>query len=338
MMDSFDETLMNKSINISCLYLENAVETAFDISEIRIFTENSAFSAIREFTSKIIDAIVQFMKEIKEKIQRKYTEFKTKHEIDKIEKMSQGYMDMEIGIHDFYIEDKLRQGYSEILDVYCKAAKDVLKAYPNEEKMITIQIKAEAKASSIDKRLETYKGTVKKSRKRFLEDVARENFIQKLERDVTRSLNEINSTLERSYSTIYTEKKKDKDNKKKKHDSASKKRGVSICQKFQKDISMLGKKCANFYSQNKTAILVALNAVLATAAIAINARNYRATGYDKTGPEQIIVPDLSLISYVLMKLSLNELLQLQYTIIHPYLHQYYLLMQDQLPNLLIHIA
>ena len=69
MMNSFDSSIMDKSINISCLYLENKVETAFDMSDIHLFTEDSVLSTIGEFTSRVIDAIVEFIRDVKEQFQ-----------------------------------------------------------------------------------------------------------------------------------------------------------------------------------------------------------------------------------------------------------------------------
>ena len=268
MMNSFDSTIMDKSINISCLCLENKVETAFDMSDIHLFTEDSVLSTIGEFTSRVIDAIVEFIRDIKEKIQRKYLEFRTKYAIEKIKNEAQHYMEERVTVVDYYTEAKIRETYKNILNIYCKAAKEIVKAYPDEEKMMRISIKAKTTVSQLDRKFETYKKKEKRNSWQILDEMSKDSFINDLEKDIKHALNDISDTLDDyCYDVdLYTEKKNDDD----KRNSSVKKRGVTICQRFQKDISMLGKKCAKFFSDNRTSILVALSSVLAVTAVGIN--------------------------------------------------------------------
>ena len=269
MMNSFDSSIMDKSINISCLYLENKVETAFDMSDIHLFTEDSVLSTIGEFTSRVIDAIVEFIRDIKEKIQRKYLEFRTEYAIEKIKNEAQYYMKERVTVVDYYTEAKIRETYKNILNIYCKAAKEIVKAYPDEEKMMRISIKAQTTVSQLDRKFETYKKKEKRNGWEILDEMSKDRFINDLEKDIKRALNDIGDTLDDyCYDVdLYTEKKNETDDKR---NNSVKKRGVSICQRFQKDISMLGKKCAKFFSDNRTSILVALSSVLAVTAVGVN--------------------------------------------------------------------
>lgn len=267
-----DKMIVDKSIGLSCLYFENRIVNSFNESELKLFTEVGLFDAIEDFTRDIIDGITDLINKIKEKLHRLFTVFRTRFNIDKINFETNKTMlqEVKVNANEYHDETKIRKIYAKILNSYTKSAKELYKVYPNQERMDVINLKNKISVDALNKELDRATTEYKEHLRRAAKHYKDAEFINTLEADVKHAITDIKSTLDKGYSDrdkygYYNEKKNEKD-----EPNSSKKKQISICQKFQREIAKLGEKCSKFYSDNRTAILVAMSTVLSATAIGVN--------------------------------------------------------------------
>lgn len=244
--------IFQKDIEITGLYLEHKIESQYSLSQIDLFTEGEAFDNMKGFAISLVKSISEFFEKLKDKIKERVQAFITKMNIKKIEDLPNVYVVKPFTVDDYYDEKDMMRLQKELTQVCMKYCKKMLNAYPSVEEIEKYGNLMNRDLAKFQKKADKLAKKKKITANDLTSQLKWDVFIDSVSKNVNMSIKSISDTAKPVLSVSYYEEKKSKE-----HDDQkqAKSKLASFFEKAQKEIATFGKRCGQWFSENKIKIL-----------------------------------------------------------------------------------